>query len=109
VVIEFDPRVVEYIRTRRVHPSQELVELANGGVRLSMTISDITEVTPWVLGFGETAKVIEPTELRERVQSELTNAIAQYAAPPKPSKKAASPAKEAGAKTARARRASPAR
>ena len=78
VVIEFDARVVEYVKTRRVHPSQELVDLPNGGVRLAMTVTDLTEVTPWVLGFGETAKVLEPVELAQRVCGELENAIAQY-------------------------------
>lgn len=78
VVIDFDARVVDYIKTRRVHPSQTLTELPGGGVRLAITITDLTEVTPWVLGFGETAKVLEPAELRARVTGELENALAQY-------------------------------
>ncbi|MFO0615949.1 MAG: WYL domain-containing protein [Polyangiaceae bacterium] len=78
VVIDFDARVVDYIKTRRVHPSQTLTELPGGGVRLSITITDLTEVTPWVLGFGETAKVLEPAELRARVMGELRNALMQY-------------------------------
>jgi predicted DNA-binding transcriptional regulator YafY len=78
VVIEFDQRVIEYVRTRRVHPSQKLVDLPDGGVRLEMTITDLTEVTPWILGFGETVRVIEPPELVARVTSELSNALDQY-------------------------------
>jgi predicted DNA-binding transcriptional regulator YafY len=87
VIIVFDPRVVEYIRTRKVHPTQELVMLPNGGARLTMTVGDITEVTTWVLGFGETAKVLAPAELKARVVSELKNAIAQYKDEPKKKKK----------------------
>lgn len=78
VVIEFDARVREYVETRRIHPSQSLEVRSDGSVRLSMTIGDLTEVTTWVLGFGETAKVIEPASLRERVRSELVNALRQY-------------------------------
>ncbi len=32
VVIEFDPRVVEYVMSRKVHPTQELKALPSGGV-----------------------------------------------------------------------------
>jgi predicted DNA-binding transcriptional regulator YafY len=82
VVVEFDPRVVEYVKTRRIHPSQVLVDLAGGGVRLEMTIGDLTEVATWVLGFGDKAFVVEPDDLRERVRGELAAALARYGAPP---------------------------
>jgi predicted DNA-binding transcriptional regulator YafY len=78
VVIDFDARVSEFVRTRRVHPSQEVSPLPGGGVRLSMTIGDLTEVATWILGFGETATVIEPPDLRERVKNELAGALARY-------------------------------
>lgn len=78
VVVDFDAKVAEYVRTRRVHPSQELANLPDGGVRLSMAIGDLTEVGTWILGFGETAKVVEPEELVERIKKELLGALAQY-------------------------------
>ena len=78
VVVDFDAKVAEYVRSRRVHPSQELSPLPDGGVRLSMAIGDLTEVGTWILGFGETAKVIEPEELVERIKKELSGALAQY-------------------------------
>ncbi|NUP04705.1 MAG: WYL domain-containing protein [Polyangiaceae bacterium] len=81
VVIEFDPRVREYVETRRIHPSQSIETTSDGRVRLTMTIGDLTEVTTWVLGFGETAMVVEPPILRERVVKELETALARYRAP----------------------------
>lgn len=78
VIIDFDARVTEFIRTRRVHPSQELTPLPGGGVRLTMSIGDLTEVATWILGFGETAQVIEPPDLVERVKNELKGALARY-------------------------------
>jgi predicted DNA-binding transcriptional regulator YafY len=78
VVIDFDPRVAEFVRTRRVHRSQELAPLPGGGVRLTMTIGDLTELATWVLGFGDTARVVEPAELVARVRKELAGALAQY-------------------------------
>ncbi len=93
VTIEFDPRVNEYVETRNIHPSQSLEKLPSGGLRLTMHIGDLTEVTTWVLGFGETAKVVEPPELRDRVVAELTNALGRYAEkPPAPAKKKRKPA-----------------
>ena len=88
VVIEFDARVNEYVETRRVHPSQSIERLADGGIRLTMEIGDLTEVTTWVLGFGETAKVVEPPELRDRVRAELQNALARYGEPAPPKRAA---------------------
>jgi predicted DNA-binding transcriptional regulator YafY len=78
VVVDFDPRVVEFVKTRKIHPSQRLSDLPNGGVRLTIEIGDLTEVGTWVLGFGETAQVREPLELRERVRGELSRALARY-------------------------------
>lgn len=83
VVIDFDERVTEFVRTRKVHPSQELTSLPGGGVRLTMTIGDMTELATWVLGFGETARVVEPPDLVDRVKRELEGALARYReAPP---------------------------
>jgi predicted DNA-binding transcriptional regulator YafY len=78
VVVDFSPKVADYVRTRKVHPSQVIEELSNGWVRLALDISDMTELTSWVLGFGETARVVEPPELVERVKQELANALEHY-------------------------------
>jgi predicted DNA-binding transcriptional regulator YafY len=91
VVIDFDAKVAEFVRTRRVHPSQELVPLPQGGVRMTMMIGDLTELATWILGFGETARVVEPPDLVDRVTKELSGALALYgkavtAAPSPPAK-----------------------
>jgi predicted DNA-binding transcriptional regulator YafY len=78
VVIDFDARVAEFVRTRRVHPSQELTPLPKGGVRMTMMIGDLTELATWILGFGETARVVEPPDLVERVTKELEGALSLY-------------------------------
>lgn len=78
VVIEFDAHAAEYIRARRVHSSQRLATIAGGGVRLTMTIGNLTQVVSWVLEWGARAKVLEPPELIERVRAELQGALALY-------------------------------
>lgn len=82
VVIDFDQRVAEFVRTRRVHPTQTVEALEGGGLRLTMEIGDLTEVGSWVLGFGDTARVLEPPELVERVVRELSLAAKRYAEAP---------------------------
>jgi predicted DNA-binding transcriptional regulator YafY len=83
IVIDFDAKGAEYIRMRKAHPTQERTRLPGGGVRLTMTVGDLTTVTSWVLEWGPRARVVEPAELVERVQSELTEALQRYADKPK--------------------------
>jgi len=78
VVVDFDPEAVEYIRGRRIHPSQRLSGLPNGGVRVMMTVGNLNPVVSWVLEWGQRAKVVEPVELAERVRGELVAALAKY-------------------------------
>jgi predicted DNA-binding transcriptional regulator YafY len=77
VVIDFDEKAAEYIRMRRVHPTQKLAATANG-IRLTMTVGNLTQLTSWVLEWGTRAKVVEPAELVERVKAELEGALKGY-------------------------------
>jgi predicted DNA-binding transcriptional regulator YafY len=81
VVIDFDAHAAEYVKMRRVHPSQKLSPLPGGGVRLTMTIGNLTEITSWVLEWGRRARVVEPPELVERIVEELTVALDGYEKP----------------------------
>ena len=45
---------------------------------MTMMIGDLTELATWILGFGETAKVVEPKDLVDRVTGELEGALALY-------------------------------
>jgi predicted DNA-binding transcriptional regulator YafY len=82
VLVEFDARAGELVRTRRVHPSQRLLVSADGRVRASLTVPkapDVLErVRGWVLGFGASAQVIEPKELAAEIAAELHRAAARY-------------------------------
>jgi predicted DNA-binding transcriptional regulator YafY len=78
VVIDFEASVAELVRTRRVHESQKLAMLPDGTLRLTMTVGNLTELSSWVLGWGKTARVVEPLALAEQVRSELARALAKY-------------------------------
>jgi predicted DNA-binding transcriptional regulator YafY len=77
VIIDFDARAAELVRMRKVHPTQKLAATA-GGVRLTMTVGNLTQLTSWVLEWGPRARVIEPPELVEKVKAELEAALKGY-------------------------------
>ena len=68
VVIRFDEMVADYIREKRWHDSQELIELKNGGVELRLKLSSLPEIERWVLGWGGNAVVVKPPELADMVK-----------------------------------------
>lgn len=85
LLVEFNPRVADAVRARRVHPSQKLAVAADGRVRASLTVPGspevLAQVRSWVLGFGANARVLEPRELAEELGVELRRAAARYALP----------------------------
>jgi proteasome accessory factor B len=69
VVICFDELVADYIREKRWHPSQQLLETAEGGVQLRLKLSSLVEIQRWILGWGGHAAALAPPELVESVQA----------------------------------------
>jgi proteasome accessory factor B len=63
VVVRFDELVADYVREKRWHPSQQLVELPGGGVELRLKLSSLIEVQRWILGWAGHARVLAPGEL----------------------------------------------
>lgn len=63
VVVQFQETVADYIREKRWHPSQKLVELPDGSVELRMRLSSLAEVQRWLLGWSGHAEVKAPAEL----------------------------------------------
>ena len=78
VVIEFEPEVAEYVRERRWHPSQRVVSLEGGRVRVTLDVSDTPELHSWVLGFGPSAKIISPISLAEKVAIRAMETVKVY-------------------------------
>lgn len=67
VVIEFEPDVAGHVREREWHPSQQLTDRADGGVVLTMQVCNDRPLKAWVLGFGPSARVVEPLDLARLV------------------------------------------
>jgi predicted DNA-binding transcriptional regulator YafY len=78
VVIRFDATVADRVREREWHESQELRDLPSGGLELRMKLGALAEVERWVLGWGASARVLEPESLRARVRRTVAAMAAAY-------------------------------
>jgi predicted DNA-binding transcriptional regulator YafY len=82
LLVEFDARVGDAVRTRRFHPTQKIAVAADGRIRVSLSVAESPEVLArvqrWVLGFGSAARVLEPVDFADAVNDELRRAAARY-------------------------------
>jgi predicted DNA-binding transcriptional regulator YafY len=81
VVIEFDARIAEEVRAKKVHPAQKLFTSPDGRVRLAFPLANPDAVTTFVLSFGDAARVVEPAAFAEEVGRRLDRAARRYAPP----------------------------
>ena len=81
VKIRFVYGAAHVVRERIWHPTQELRELVDGGIEISLEVPINYEIISWILGFGSAAEVIQPYSLRNRVKDELDAAATRYRQP----------------------------
>jgi proteasome accessory factor B len=67
VLIEMDAWLTDILRGRRLHATQDIIELPGGGAHLRLRLSCLELIEQYVLGWGTHATVIEPQELRDRL------------------------------------------
>ena len=60
-------------RGRVWHESQQVTELADGGIRMTLNVSNDWALRSWVLGFGA-ARVVSPKPLADALRDELASA-----------------------------------
>ena len=68
VELRFSGIAAKLVRERNWHPSQKLQELSDGDVELTLTLSNLEEIEPWVLSWGENVRVLGPRELIRRMR-----------------------------------------
>jgi proteasome accessory factor B len=78
VVLEFDPKVAQRVKENHWHPDQELADLPNGGLRLTLPLNTTLEISPWILTWGPYAKVVSPPELAAKIADTLKRMLANY-------------------------------
>jgi len=80
VRLNFDAFAGQLVRERIWHPSQKIQELADGGLELTLQLSSLHEIEPWVLSWGEHVKVLGPAELKKRILKRLKAALGEIQA-----------------------------
>ncbi len=84
VRVLFSRAVARYIRDRRWHSSQQIRELPDGRLEMSLRVADTLEVRRWLLGYGAEVEVLEPPSLREALRHEAEALMATLAPMRKP-------------------------
>lgn len=78
VVLHFDDAVADYIREKRWHPSQQLIERAGGELELRLRLGSLVEIQRWVLGWAGHARVVAPPELADGVRAAARDLLAAH-------------------------------
>ncbi|WP_395749976.1 helix-turn-helix transcriptional regulator [Prosthecobacter sp.] len=78
VRIRFEGYAARVVAERQWHPSQIIEKLNPDGslVEFRATLSGLEELTRWILSWGSKARVLEPPELKKRVQQEVAGMVA---------------------------------
>jgi len=80
VVLRFTPEIARFVKDEVWHRDQEIRETVDGGIILSLPVSDLTEIRRHVLKYGSRVEVIEPEELRRQVAEEAISVASLYGA-----------------------------
>ncbi|SRR6266403_4960537 len=65
--ISFDTFAAPLVQERQWCPSQEIKQLRNGGIELSLTLGNLEEIERWILACGSHAQVLAPAELKSQI------------------------------------------
>jgi predicted DNA-binding transcriptional regulator YafY len=74
-----DPVAARRALENRWHASQQEEVIGDGTVELAFDVAGVLEITPWILGWGDTIEVLEPQALRERFAVMATGMAKRYA------------------------------
>jgi predicted DNA-binding transcriptional regulator YafY len=78
VEIAFAPKIARYVRERVWHPSQELHDEPDGGLRLTLNVVNDWALKSWILGFGGLATALAPAALVAEISQEIADAANNY-------------------------------
>ena len=69
VRLQFDRRAAAYVRERQWHPSQQIEELTDGSLILTLTVNHLLELKRWILSWGDAVRVLAPIELTKELRA----------------------------------------
>jgi len=76
--LRFTPHRARWVKGEAWHPMQESREEADGSYVLSVPYSDDREIIGDILRLGADVQVLEPSDLRKKVQKALLDAVGRY-------------------------------
>ena len=74
----FKDPVATYIRERRWHPSQRVVQLPERAARVELECAITPELIQWVLSYGEFVEIIAPQNLKDQVLAQAQKMLANH-------------------------------
>ena len=80
VELHFDAGVAAYVRARVWHQSQELRDLPDGGLTLTLHVCHDWALRSWILSWGPFVHVHSPASLASGIAADLSAARARYGA-----------------------------
>lgn len=78
VVLQFSPAVDSRVKESMWHPSQAVDDLENGGCLLTLRVTEVREMVPWIRSWGPDVEVLEPPALREEIAADARRAAMVY-------------------------------
>lgn len=79
VVLRFKPMVARNVEEVSWHKTQRTSPREDGSLEMHLDVEGLSEISWWVLGYGDQVEVISPPELRERVADRVRGLSGIYA------------------------------
>lgn len=80
VTVRFDKLVANNVAEVLWHKTQRLEWRDDGSLDFHATVSGLSEISWWILGYGDKAKVMRPKKLRDMVVARCQSLLQKYAA-----------------------------
>lgn len=81
VVVRFQPKVAQNVAEVTWHKTQSVTWNADGTLDFRVQVDGLSEISWWIMGYGDQAEVLQPQALRDLVASHARRMAALYAAP----------------------------
>jgi predicted DNA-binding transcriptional regulator YafY len=78
VELEFESALAPYVRARVWHASQQVKDLSDGRLRLTMNVCHDWALRSWILSWGPFARVVTPESLAGEIRADLDSARERY-------------------------------
>ena len=74
----FDPMVAQNVAEVRWHATQRMELREDGSLDFRATVSGLSEISWWILQYGDQVEVLEPTKLRQLIVSRIQGMAQKY-------------------------------